>query len=544
MTDAPWIFRTYAGHTSARASNELYRKNLAAGQTGLSIAFDLPTQCGYDSDHPLARPEVGKVGVPIASLDDMHALFDGIPIERMNTSMTINGTAMWLLALYVALARERGVARGEAARHDAERHRQGVPRARHVHLPARAVARSDRRDVRVLRRAACRSGTRRTCAATTCRRPARRRCRSSRSRSPTRSACSIACARAAASMPRRSRSASGRVSFFVNAGIRFVEEMCKMRAFGGCGTSSCASATASTDPEAAPVPLRRAGQLARPHRAAAREQRVAHPDRDARRDAVEGRALPRAAAADVERGAVAAAAVGSAVVAAPAADPRVRDRSARVRRSVRRQSGDRDARSASSCAARARSSRAIDAMGGIRGAIETGYCKRELVRSMAARMARIERGEQIVVGVNKWTDGLPSPLVARRRRRRVPRRSGRGRGGAGRARGARARRAIRPARRRRSRELDACGARRRADDGGVDRMRARARDDRRVGGRAARRVGRVSRATGVDGRARLARGDALGRAARARRGAVAAPGGGRACSSASPASTATPTAPR
>jgi (2R)-ethylmalonyl-CoA mutase len=80
--DNPWIFRTYAGHSSARASNELYRRNLAAGQTGLSIAFDLPTQCGYDSDHPLARPEVGKVGVPIASLDDMHTLFDGIPIEQ------------------------------------------------------------------------------------------------------------------------------------------------------------------------------------------------------------------------------------------------------------------------------------------------------------------------------------------------------------------------------------------------------------------------------------------------------------------------------
>jgi (2R)-ethylmalonyl-CoA mutase len=103
--DTPWIFRTYAGHSSARASNALYRQNLAAGQTGLSIAFDLPTQCGYDPDHPLARPEVGKVGVPIASLDDMHALFDGIPLEQMNTSMTINGTALWLLALYVALAR-------------------------------------------------------------------------------------------------------------------------------------------------------------------------------------------------------------------------------------------------------------------------------------------------------------------------------------------------------------------------------------------------------------------------------------------------------
>src|ERR1041384_8626065 len=84
--DPPWIFRTYAGPSSARASNELYRRNLAAGQTGLSIAFDLPTQCGYDPDHPLARSEVGKVGVPIASLDDMHALFDQIPIEKMNRS--------------------------------------------------------------------------------------------------------------------------------------------------------------------------------------------------------------------------------------------------------------------------------------------------------------------------------------------------------------------------------------------------------------------------------------------------------------------------
>ncbi|MGE3544183.1 MAG: methylmalonyl-CoA mutase family protein, partial [Kofleriaceae bacterium] len=113
MTDAPrdppWIFRTYAGHSSARASNELFRANLAAGQTGLSIAFDLPTQCGYDADHAMAIPEVGKVGVPIGSLDDMHVLFDGIPLEQMNTSMTINATAMWLLALYVALARERGV---------------------------------------------------------------------------------------------------------------------------------------------------------------------------------------------------------------------------------------------------------------------------------------------------------------------------------------------------------------------------------------------------------------------------------------------------
>ena len=106
--DKPWLFRTYAGHSTAAASNALYRANLARGQTGLSVAFDLPTQTGYDSDHPLARGEVGKVGVPISHLGDMRALFDGIPLEAMNTSMTINATAAWLLALYVAAAEEQG----------------------------------------------------------------------------------------------------------------------------------------------------------------------------------------------------------------------------------------------------------------------------------------------------------------------------------------------------------------------------------------------------------------------------------------------------
>src|ERR1700731_4743687 len=111
MRDKPWIFRTYAGHSTAAASNALYRKNLAKGQTGLSVAFDLPTQTGYDSDHVLAKGEVGKVGVPISHLGDMRTLFEQIPLGKMNTSMTINATAAWLLALYVALADEQGVAR-------------------------------------------------------------------------------------------------------------------------------------------------------------------------------------------------------------------------------------------------------------------------------------------------------------------------------------------------------------------------------------------------------------------------------------------------
>ena len=107
--DRPWVIRTYSGHSSAEKSNALYRSNLAKGQTGLSVAFDLPTQTGYDSDHPLARGEVGKVGVPIGHIDDMSALFDQIPLDRMNTSMTINATAAWLLALYIGAAERQGV---------------------------------------------------------------------------------------------------------------------------------------------------------------------------------------------------------------------------------------------------------------------------------------------------------------------------------------------------------------------------------------------------------------------------------------------------
>jgi (2R)-ethylmalonyl-CoA mutase len=144
--DRPWVMRTYAGHSSAAASNELYRRNLAKGQTGLSVAFDLPTQTGYDPDHPLARGEVGKVGVPISHIGDMRALFDGIPLEEMNTSMTINATAMWLLALYQVVAEEQALAAGGgpgrpragARRDDAERHHQGIPLPRHLRLPARS----------------------------------------------------------------------------------------------------------------------------------------------------------------------------------------------------------------------------------------------------------------------------------------------------------------------------------------------------------------------------------------------------------------------
>src|SRR6201991_976293 len=108
--DRPWMMRTYAGHSDAKSSNELYRRNLEKGQTGLSVAFDLPTQTGYDPDHELARGEVGKVGVPVSLIGDMRALFVGIPLTRMNTSMTINAPAMWLLALYQVAALEQAAA--------------------------------------------------------------------------------------------------------------------------------------------------------------------------------------------------------------------------------------------------------------------------------------------------------------------------------------------------------------------------------------------------------------------------------------------------
>src|SRR5262245_61893812 len=230
MPDAPWIFRTYAGHTSARASNELYRTNLAAGQTGLSIAFDLPTQCGYDADHPLARPEVGKVGVPIASLDDMHALFDGIPIEQMNTSMTINGTAMWLLALYIALARERGVS--EAALRGTTQNdivKEYLARGTYVFPPAPSFALI--------------AETYGFCAARMPQWNPSNICSYHLQEAGATPVQELAFALADAIgvldlVRARGRVTGeefaqcvGRVSFFVNAGMRFVEEMCKMRAF-------------------------------------------------------------------------------------------------------------------------------------------------------------------------------------------------------------------------------------------------------------------------------------------------------------------------
>ena len=187
--DRPWIFRTYAGHSTAAKSNELYRNNLAKGQTGLSIAFDLPTQTGYDSDNELAKGEVGKVGVPVSHLGDMRTLLDGIPLDQMNTSMTINATAAWLLSLYVAFADEQGASRDKLTgtiQNDIIK--EYLSRGTYVFPPEPSLRLI--KDTIVYSYTTFPSGTRPTSAPTICRRRARRRCRSSPTRWRRQSPCS------------------------------------------------------------------------------------------------------------------------------------------------------------------------------------------------------------------------------------------------------------------------------------------------------------------------------------------------------------------
>ena len=408
--DQPWIFRTYAGHSSARASNELFRQNLAAGQTGLSIAFDLPTQCGYDADHPLAVPEVGKVGVPIASLDDMHALFEDIPIERMNTSMTINGTAMWLLALYVALARERGV--DEAGLRGTVQNdivKEYLARGTYIFPPEPSL------DLIAETYEYCVAKMPQWNPSNVCSYHLQEA-----GATPVQEL-AFALADAIGVLDRvRARGrvdaaafaqCVGRVSFFVNAGMRFVEELCKMRAFGALWDELCRERYGVPDPK-----LRQFRYGVQVNSLGLTEQQ---PENNAWRILIE--ALGVTLSKDARCRALQLPTWNEALSL-----PRPWDQqwSLRLQQILAYETdlleyGDLFAGSpviaakveALCTAARAELARIAD-VGGIQGAIETGYCKKELVRSMAVRMARIERGEQIVVGVNKWTDALPSPLTA------------------------------------------------------------------------------------------------------------------------------------
>src|SRR6476659_1278272 len=246
MPDKPWLMRTYSGHSTARASNELYRTNLARGQTGLSIAFDLPTQTGYDPDDPLAHGEVGKVGVPVAHLGHMQQLLDGIPTGEMNTSMTINATAAWLLGLYVANADDHGVAieqlRGTTQNDIVKEY---LSRGTYIFppLPSRRlivdmVAFCARRIPKWNPINVCSYHLQEAGA------------------TPVQEiAYALATAIGVLDAVRESGQVTdddfpdvvGRISFFVNAGIRFVEEMCKLRAFGDLWDRICADRYGVTD---------------------------------------------------------------------------------------------------------------------------------------------------------------------------------------------------------------------------------------------------------------------------------------------------------
>ena len=246
--DRPWLIRTYSGHSTAQASNALYRKNLATGQTGLSVAFDLPTQTGYDSDHILARGEVGKVGVPISHLGDMKALFDGIPLEQMNTSMTINATAPWLLALYVAAAEEQGADVSKltgTVQNDLIK--EYLSRGTYVFPPEPSL--------RLIKDVICYAYTHipkwnptNVCSY---------HLQEAGATPVQELSYALATAIAVLDTVKASGEVSadefpavvGRISFFVNAGLRFVTEMCKMRAFCELWDEICETRYGVEDPK-------------------------------------------------------------------------------------------------------------------------------------------------------------------------------------------------------------------------------------------------------------------------------------------------------
>ncbi len=409
-TDRPWIFRTYSGHSSPAASNALYRSNLEKGQTGLSIAFDLPTQTGYSSDHPLAAPEVGKVGVPINSLDDFHVLFDQIPLEQMNTSMTINGTAMWLFALYVALARERGedVSRLQGTTQN-DIVKEYLARGTYIFPPEpsfRLIAEMYEY---------CLDAVPKWNPSNIC----SYHLQEAGATPAQELAFALADAIGVLDVVRergqvseeRFGSLIGRVSFFVNAGIRFVEEMCKMRAFSELWDEITLERYGATDPRAR---LFRYGVQV--NSLGLTEQQ---PENNAWRIILEtlGVTLSRNArcralqlpawneALSLPRPWDQQWSLRLQQILAYETDlleyPDIFDGSPVIASKVdelKRQTREELAR--------------IDGMGGVRAAVESGYMKGQLVRSMSERMSRINSGDQIIVGVNRWTEAIASPLVS------------------------------------------------------------------------------------------------------------------------------------
>ena len=403
--DEPWLFRTYAGHSTAAASNALYRGNLAKGQTGLSIAFDLPTQTGYDSDHELARGEVGKVGVPIAHLGDMRALFDGIPLGAMNTSMTINATAPWLLALYAVVAEEQGAdvaALQGTVQNDIVK--EYLSRGTHIFPPEPSLRLIT--DVAAWTADAMpRWNPMNVCSY---------HLQEAGATPEQELAYALATAQAVLDDLRNKVPAErfpamvGRTSFFVNAGIRFVTEMCKMRAFVDLWDEICRERYGVEDPK-----LRRFRYGVQVNSLGLTEQQ---PENNVPRILLEMLAVT------LSRNARARA------VQLPAWNealglPRPWDQqwSLRMQQILAFETDllehgdlfDGSPVVAAKVDALKEAARAelatIEALGGAVGAIE--HMKRRLVEAGAERLARIETGETVVVGVNRWTEGEPSPLT-------------------------------------------------------------------------------------------------------------------------------------
>ena len=405
--DRPWIMRTYSGHSSAAASNELYRTNLAKGQTGLSVAFDLPTQTGYDADDPLARGEVGKVGVPVSHLGDMETLFRDIPLARMNTSMTINATAPWLLALYIAAAERQGAKRAELTgttqndivKEYLSRGTYIFPPEPSMRLTADVIAFTCREAPKWNPVNVC-SYHLQEAGATPVQELAYALATAVAVLDRVRDAVP------AADFP----AAVGRISFFVNAGLRFVTEICKMRAFTELWDEICESRYGVDDPK-----LRRFRYGVQVNSLGLTEQQ---PENNVYRILLE------ALAVTLSKGARARA------VQLPAWNealglPRPWDQqwSLRLQQILAYETdlleyGDifeGSAEIAGKVAELKREAAAemarIEATGGAVAAVESGYMKQRLVASNAARVAAIEAGEQVVVGVNRWTESAPSPLT-------------------------------------------------------------------------------------------------------------------------------------
>ncbi len=405
-TPRPWLFRTYAGHSTAAASNALYRDNLAKGQTGLSVAFDLPTQTGYDSDHVLAKGEVGKVGVPVNHLGDMRALFADIPLEQMNTSMTINATAPWLLSLYIAAAEEQGAditALQGTVQNDIIK--EYLSRGTYI-CPPKPSLRMITDIAAYTREHLPKWNPMNVCSY---------HLQEAGATPEEELAFALATATAVlddlkGKVPDEHFPAMvGRISFFVNAGIRFVTEMCKMRAFVELWDEITRERYGVEDPK-----FRRFRYGVQVNSLGLTEQQ---PENNVYRILIEMLAVTLSKNARAR------------AVQLPAWNealglPRPWDQqwSLRMQQILAYETDLLEyddlfegnpaiTRKVEELKSGARAELAqIDGMGGAVAAID--YMKSRLVDSNAARIARIEARETTVVGVNRWTEAAPSPLTA------------------------------------------------------------------------------------------------------------------------------------